>query len=190
VSLHCQQQSFAGRCAVAIRRYDHAVAPSPQHRPVILPNLAKYLIELRNLKTWNQSQAANIARRKRLPVTYTAIRWIEEGKNQNPDPELLRGLASLYDTTYEDLASRFLVERYGIDLLRHDGVERSTASQGGTADVPASARRIAGLEQELEDLKAKWGEVQALAKSLFDVAVRGREGRAVARTQTSRRRTR
>jgi len=170
VSLQCQQQSLAECCSVANGDYDSRVGRTKPDRPVVLPNLAKYLIGLRNLKRWKQSQAASMAARRKLPVSYTAIRWLEEGKNQNPEPELLKGLADLYDTSYEDLAARFIDERYGLhpksnDLVRHGREEGSETSPGGSPDVPASARRIAELQARIDSYEIELGSMQDVAGS-------------------------
>jgi transcriptional regulator with XRE-family HTH domain len=159
-------------------------------RPVFHEQIGQFFTSLREEKGWTQRQAADIARRRRLRLSKNVLWRLETGKVKNPEPDVLRAVAALYEKPYEDIAGRIIAQRYGFviesgDLVR-PGTEAGSETSPGGADVPASARRIAELESELEGYKARWGEMQTLAKSLFQLAVRGKEGRAAARAAARR----
>lgn len=84
-------------------------------RPVFFADLGKFFVSLREAKNWNQSQAADIATRRGLSrLSYNALRYLEEGKTKNPEPDVLRALATLYDVPYEELLAKFWETRYGV----------------------------------------------------------------------------
>lgn len=159
-------------------------AHAKDDRPVTLPILAKYLVDLRKLKGWPQTLAANIAERRKLAISYNTLRWIEEGKNQSPEPELLRDLATLYDTSYEDLVARFLAERYGLavapDELSQTGTVSASTSAGG---IDAA---VAAVVEERDRFKAALAQVSGLAEELLAIAVIAEEDRQVSRRAPGR----
>lgn len=65
----------------------------------------------------------------------------------------------------------------------------SGSSFGGSPDVLSSARRITELETELAQFKARWGDVQDVARRLFAIAVTGEEGGPATDRQTGRRKS-
>ena len=101
-------------------------------RPVFLPELGVYFVELRDAHGWRQSQAADIARRRRVALSYNTLRWIEEGKIKNPEPEALRALATLYGVSYEKVVRNYVQERFGAQLaeveLGHSPQSRALSS--------------------------------------------------------------
>lgn len=190
-SEHCQEQFIAARCNAAGAHYDSDQMPA---RPKFLPDFAKFLVDAREAHGWKQAQAADIAVRRRLQVGYQSLRWLEEGKIKNPEPELIQAVAKLYGLPYEGVLARLLSERYKLvidesDLLRHS-MDQQSGHQEGRPDVPASATaRILELESELREFKTKWSDVQDVARRLFSIAVTGDQGAAAPKTQAGRRRT-
>jgi transcriptional regulator with XRE-family HTH domain len=85
-------------------------------RSVFLEGFGHYLVSLREALRWKQAQAADIAKRRGIAVTYQALRGLEEGTTKSPDPELLRAIAALYELPYPELVRRYVHERYGVDL--------------------------------------------------------------------------
>lgn len=164
-------------------------------RPVFLQKFGSFLVDMREARGWKQSQAADIATRRGIGLSYQALRWLEEGKTKSPDPDTLRAVGRLYDLPYEMLAAMVISERYGIavsesDLTRHTGEKRSALHhEGGGADVPASAR-ILELERRVQEYEAALREVQDVAGRLVEIAVRGAEGGTAGGRQATRRRRR
>ena len=83
-------------------------------RPVFLPAFGKYLRALRDDHGWNQSQAVDTARRRGITLSYNTLRWIEDGKIKNPEPETLRGLSRLYGVGYEEVVGNYAQEKFGV----------------------------------------------------------------------------
>jgi hypothetical protein len=186
-SLHCQEQFVAECCDGENAHYDRA--HMPRVRQVVLPKFGAYLVSIREARQWKQAQAADIAKRRRIPLGYQALRGLEEGTTQSPDSTLIQAAADLYELPFEMLVAMVIRERYGIDLVRPDGKEGSTPHQGG-ADGPASAR-ILELEHRLSAATAVIRELQDVANHLTDLAVRGvetLEAPSAAATRRTRRR--
>ena len=68
---------------------------------------------LRESRGWNQLQTVDMARRRRVTLSYNTLRWIEDGKIKNPEPEALKAMSVLYGVSYEDLVSSYARERFG-----------------------------------------------------------------------------
>jgi transcriptional regulator with XRE-family HTH domain len=86
-------------------------------RPVFHKELGEFFVELRTQRGWKQRQAASIAFRRRLKVlTRQVLLRLEAGRTKNPEPEVLRALAELYEMPYEDLVQRFVERRFGLAL--------------------------------------------------------------------------
>lgn len=153
--------------------------PVAYARPVAL---ASNIRELRKAARLTQ-----IALGKRLGVGQGAVSKWESGETE-PDASLLPSLALTLGTYLDVLLygvdSHYDAER---DLLRHSADQQSALLPGG-AGVPATARRITELESELAAFKARWGDVQDVARALFEIAI-GDKGRAAARATAGRRRT-
>ena len=158
-------------------------------RPVFLPELGQFFKDLREARGWTLRGAASQAERWDLPkITYQVLFRLERGQTKHPDPDVLNALARLYELPYDDLVARWVKFRFGSDLLRHSADQQSALPVGGAQDVAASARRIAELESELSTLKARWVDVQDVARTLFRIAV-AEEDRTAARAPARRRGT-
>ncbi len=96
-------------------------------RPVFLPQLGAFLVELRDEHGWKQSQAADVARRRRITLSYNTLRWLEEGRIKNPDPDALRAIAKLYGVSYEEVVRKCVRESFGIRLEATESEPRATA---------------------------------------------------------------
>jgi transcriptional regulator with XRE-family HTH domain len=91
-----------------------SVAMSPP-RPVFDAELGRFFVELRQQRGWTQRQAEDIAARRKLePLTRQVLWRLEKGKTKNPEPEVLRAVADLYDLAYQDVVSRFVQRRFGV----------------------------------------------------------------------------
>lgn len=128
-SLLCQRQSFAARCSVTKPHYDTAQMPE---RPVFLPDLGAYLVSLREARGWEQSKAADIAGRRKIALSYQALRGLEEGKTKNPEPATLRALAALYEVPYTEIIGRYIERRFGVQVATPVDTESAgvTAAKG------------------------------------------------------------
>jgi transcriptional regulator with XRE-family HTH domain len=153
----------------------------PRTTRVVLPKLGAFLIEQRKGFRWKQAQAANIAARRGIPVSYGALRWLEEGKNQSPEPELLHAVAELYKVPFEELVRRLVKERYGLDVALASKPQPSTHAAPDTA-------RVRELERRSEDYERTLNALSTIASELVKLAARGAEDRAPARRQAARRR--
>ena len=96
-------------------------------RPVFLPELGTYFVELRDAHGWKQSRAADIARRRRIALSYNTLRWIEDGKIKNPEPEALRALATLYGVSYQEVVRKYVQERFRVQLAEVESGPQSTS---------------------------------------------------------------
>ena len=120
----------------------------PRKTVTALPRFGAFLVQLRESFRWRQAQAADIATRRELAVSRQALRGLEEGKTQSPEPELLRAVAQLYKVPYEELVRRYVHERYGIDLTP-DGLAAALQERFG------SSNRVV-LEADEPDLVDAW----------------------------------
>ena len=84
-------------------------------RPVFLPELGEYLRTLREEHGWNQLQAVDIARRRRITLSYNTLRWIEDGKIKNPEPGTLKALSALYGVAYEGVVAKYSREKFEVE---------------------------------------------------------------------------
>jgi transcriptional regulator with XRE-family HTH domain len=108
-------------------------------RPVFHPALGTFFKELRESRGWSLRGAASLAGRRELALTYQVLFRLEQGQVKNPEPEVMRAIASLYGLDYSDVVSRFIAMRY--DLPGHSLDQQSAP---GGADVPASDVRRSG----------------------------------------------
>jgi transcriptional regulator with XRE-family HTH domain len=159
-------------------------------RPVFHPQIGKFFAELRERKGFTQRQAGALAERRKLPGLTRQVLWrLEAGRTKNPEPEVFRAIAELYEESYEEVIAKWVVYRYGVsDLIGH-GVGTGSAApplSGGAVDGPAQAR-ILELERQLADHQAQMREVRALTARLVELATRGGEDGAAAQPQARRR---
>lgn len=96
------------------------------------PNAGKVFRDLRTEQGLGLRQASKLAvgRGFRL-LTVNRMGGLERGETKNADPGVLREMADFYKLPYEDLASRFLREKYRIDLTSHGGEGTSHPHQEG-----------------------------------------------------------
>src|SRR5262249_25602097 len=94
---------------------------------------------LRETRGWKQSQAADIAARRGITLTYQTLRGLELGETQSPSPDALRAVAELYGVSYPDVVATFVRHAYGID-----------ASAVGDAQLDLSGP----TDEEVEDFTA------------------------------------
>jgi hypothetical protein len=149
-------------------------------RPVFHPELAAFFRGLRVARGLGFNQAVDTARRRGLPVTTQHLRGLEKGTTKNPDPDVLRALARLYDLSYEALATQYVRVRFGLQVAagqpdesprdraeaEHGGSARGRDSGENTADLILPSSRhgealVAATRAALEQLRAK--HVDALA---------------------------
>jgi transcriptional regulator with XRE-family HTH domain len=103
-----------------------------RERPVFYAEFGGTLKTLREDRKWTMRQAAELARQKGVPeVTRQILFRLERGQVKNPEPEVLRGLAALYNLEYEALGAKFAALRYGL-------------GQGSFSRKPLSDTEIAG----------------------------------------------
>ncbi|HYE86530.1 MAG TPA: helix-turn-helix transcriptional regulator [Vicinamibacterales bacterium] len=139
-------------------------------RPVFHPKLGQLFAGCRAAKGWSVQQAVNMAHgRKHTALTPNRLRWLEEGRTKAPDQDVLRAVCDIYGLDYREIATAFIEANYGRDLVRH--LEDQQSGAGGT-DVPASARRIAQLEQRIKDYETTFREMQGALTTLSSIAVR------------------
>lgn len=161
-------------------------------RPVFHPEIGAFFQKLRTDKGWSQRQAADIAHRRRIPVTTNVLWRLERGKIKNPEPETLRALAELYELPYEQLAlwvveqlyGADLLRRYGVDLPRHGRDQDSTPHRGGVDD-PSAARRLSeltALREERDRYKAALDQITDVARRLVEIAAGAAAGQGRAAT--------
>lgn len=160
VSLRCQELSVAGRCKVTSAGYDgHSVTKT---RPVFFPALGAYFKSLRDAKGWNQSQAADMAVRRKITLTYQQIRGLEEGKTYDPDPQAMRAVAELYDVSFEEVLAAVITHRYGVSVPATAFGRRGRTTQPSRPSAQArAAARISALEERVATYKATMRQMRA-----------------------------
>jgi transcriptional regulator with XRE-family HTH domain len=135
-------------------------------RPIFHKEFGVFLAKLREEKTgWSQSDAARFGAKHSPLLTRQVILHLEAGKTKDPEPEVLRALATLYGVPYEDIARRFIAQRYSIrmgDLIRHSN-DQGSAVRG--FDVAAQARVLSAATELVE-------ASEAFARTVQDVASR------------------
>ena len=117
------------------------------HRPVFHPNLGPFFKHLREARGLGLREAASRALRRRderpelSAISLGKLDLLEKGKTKNPDPQILRGLAALYDIPFHTLFVEFLRARYGLsdadlDLIRPAaGVEHGSGVANGGLQI-------------------------------------------------------
>jgi transcriptional regulator with XRE-family HTH domain len=106
-------------------------------RPIFHAGFGEYLAKLREERTgWTQSDAARFGSKHSPLLTRQVLLHLEAGKTKDPDPEVLRALATLYGVSYEQIAGRFIAQRYGIEIVAKDLVR-----QGGKQGLDLPERR-------------------------------------------------
>lgn len=137
-SLCCQEQSFADRCNATRGAYDAPVPRKPVH-----PSLGKYFTALRLGRKWKQAQAANMAVRRGISLSYQALRGLESGETRNPSPDVLKAVAKLYERPYAEVVAEVVKHAFDIDFAV-EGQRSLSLSPEGDEDEPEdfSAVRI------------------------------------------------
>lgn len=98
-------------------------------RPVFHEELGSFFVGLSTKRGWDQSQAAKIAARRGLSaLTRQVIIRLERGKTKNPEPNVLRALAELYERPYDELVGLFVEVRFGLKVNQ----EKAKPDQGKT----------------------------------------------------------
>ena len=159
-------------------------------RPVFHPEIGKFFADMRAAKGWSQRQAADIAKRRKIPHITSNVLWrLEGGKIKHPDAEVLQSIAALYELPYRDIAAWFVELQYGValrDLPGHATDPQSGASTGAP-DVPASVRRIAELEEKIAAYEDAFKDMQSALEGLVSIAGRLHEaGAPITRTERKR----
>ena len=112
-------------------------------RSLYHPELGQYFRALRESRGWSQRSRALLAARKRhLPIEATPLSWLETGRTKNPDPELLRALATLYGVPFTEVAREVIRHTYAIDPQELFENEARTTIEGFVA-LPLLATPIA-----------------------------------------------
>jgi transcriptional regulator with XRE-family HTH domain len=86
-----------------------------RRRPVFFKDLGEFFVRLREARQWNQSQAADMARRRGLSaLTRQVLLRLERGQTKNPEPDVMRAIAALYEVDYRVLVEQFVRVRFGV----------------------------------------------------------------------------
>lgn len=102
-------------------------------RPVFLPELGQFFQQLREQKGWKQAYAGSLAERRGLSgLSRQVLLRLEAGRTKNPEPNVLRSIATLYQVPYEELLARFWQARYGVSP------EHVTAARARLEPTPAT----------------------------------------------------
>jgi transcriptional regulator with XRE-family HTH domain len=164
-------------------------------RPVFHKELGQFFESLREAQGWNQRQAADIAKRRRIKsLSRQVLLRLEDGKTKNPEPEVLRALAELYERPYEEIAARFIAVRFGLafpglDLPWQPSGRESAPHQGGV-DAPAPTRifeDLAAARRTIREMSIAANEIAALAAKQITAAESSQPGGAQSRRGKGRR---
>jgi transcriptional regulator with XRE-family HTH domain len=138
-------------------------------RPTFHPDLGRFFAGLREERGWSQRQAAAIAKRRDVSLNYNAIWRLETGKIKNPEPEVMRAIAQLYELEYADVVQRFIGVRFGLTSPVRSTDQGSVLSTGGAPGVPASDA-VSRLESIRERDQTLSGEVRDAIRRLTRIA--------------------
>ena len=114
-----------------------------RERPIFHPEIGRVFERLRLDRGWRQSQAADIAKRRGLSlITRQVILRLERGQTKNVEPDVLRQIASLYETSYRHVLASWVEHRYGAQPSELARDEAPTTIEGFVA-LPLLADPIA-----------------------------------------------
>src|SRR6185503_14598728 len=108
-------------------------------------------------------------------LTRQVLLRLETGQTKNPEPQVLKAIAALYDLDYSDVVQRFVSARYGAarDLPFHASTGQTDSHlREGESNVPAETRirqllnRAEKAEQERDFYKAVVTNAGELATKL------------------------
>lgn len=141
-------------------------------RAVYHPEVGKFFRGLRDKRGWSQRQAVEIARRREIPsVTRQILIRLERGQTKNPEPEVLRGVAALYEMPYEELAGRFVAHRYGVSVVI-PGAEASAATTLNR-DLPRQSDGVKRADADIPPATARGSHApDATTRSLLKTVAR------------------
>jgi transcriptional regulator with XRE-family HTH domain len=163
-------------------------------RPVFHKELGEFFESLREAHGWTQRQAGDIAARRKLNgLSRQVLLRLENGRTKNPEPNVLRALADLYEMSYEEIAARFIAVRFGLSVSARDlGWQPSkgqSAPLNGGADAPAATRLLKELtnaQRTIREMSVAANQIAALAAEQITTA----EGRFPGRSGSGRRKGR
>lgn len=147
------------------------VVAKRRRRPVHQPEFAKYITSLREDRNWTQLQAAAMAKRRHLAVTYQAIRGLETGETKYVGPLILRGISDLYGKKYEEMAAKLFELHYGLRATQLTPVENKPSVGEKPTDPLAQQVENPAFETH-EEVKAgpHAGRVSAADKLVKKIA--------------------
>jgi len=165
-SFHCQQQ-LVTRVHVG-NTAGSTIRLMSRDRPVYHADLGRFATEMREARGWNQKMAADLAERRGLKgLSRQVLLRLERGQIKNPEPDVLRAVAELYEVPYSDVVLRLVAARFGLvdgrDLTRHAGDQQSGASLGGGVQHETAAARVRELEERVRRYEETAREVHQVA---------------------------
>lgn len=96
-------------------------------RQIFWPELGDYFKRLRESRGWNErSKAIDIAKRRKIRLSYGTLSWLETGRTLHPDQRDLRAIASLYGTPYREIAAEVIRHTYGLQVDKDEPVRGAT----------------------------------------------------------------
>ena len=95
-------------------------------RPIFHAEFGKYLADLRDKRNMSQSDAARFGRKLTPLLTRHVLLHMEAGKTKDPEPDVLRALAVLYEVPYEVIVEKLVACRYGITSRKNTTAETAT----------------------------------------------------------------
>lgn len=121
-------------------------------RPVFHKEIGQFFRQLRVARGWGLRQAGRIAEEKRLDLlNFNTLGTLERGATKNPEPELLRELASLYKVPYHQLVGRFLTHRYGVGIVARDLPDHSPDQESRSTPQPTDLAQGDAAHDATED---------------------------------------
>ena len=160
--------------------------------------MGRYFRGLRETRRLGLRQAVTLAQGRGLTaVTLNSLGFLERGAIKNPEPELLRDLASLYGEPYSTIVQRVVEFRYGFSFTsdparQSDDVQPSPSSSapevihdaGSFAAAPrppypltgfAATEAVARIVDHIAQLDATANDLAALADAILRASTPARE---------------
>lgn len=141
----------------------------PRIRPVFHPELGDLFRELRTQRGWTMRQAALLSReRGYVALTRQILFRLERGQIKNPEPEVLKALALLYEMPYEVLAGQFVARRYGLPISNTEAhTDESTTRSHKTEHAAAHGQPASLVVLQDQHLHARAEPVSPYDASLL-----------------------
>jgi len=87
-------------------------------REEVLKEFGEFLVSLRVQKDRSLKEIEIYARGRGVELPKSSLQFYEKGRVGAINKERLAAISTVYDRTYEEIVNRYVVARFGVDLMR------------------------------------------------------------------------